>query len=639
ISAWVLAGGQVIRPGGDATWGLADAHLPLVSFGWPADQVRVETLLWQDSGSAQWQVRLRNSGPARDVSLWVAVRAYQVQPGVAPIFSIVTSGSTVVANGHPVLAAGDAPSRVVASTGALGDVSVPSGAAHASGAQAAEDGAGLASLALVYDLHLDASAERTLSFAAPIGVGSPTVLRDPSPTEARWRELLRPDSIQLPDRRVTDAYYASLAYILMSNDGGALHPGPLLHDAFWYRDSAYMLAALERGGLLGHARDLLPALDRFQAPDGELPANVSTHRQIGHRRGAPEWDSQGEGIHALVEYFRFSGDATWLRGQWRAIDRAAAWLESLVQPDGLLPPGLSAEDLGPGPGQPYQRHFWDDFWGVIGLRDAAFAAGQLGNADRQDQLNAESSKLLQATMAAGQPGLAREGIFPNGPTSTETPADARSTSPAEWPGQLLEPDFARAQFQAYFDRFVKPYGGAFRHENNNFWPFGGLEIAHGSLFAGLPDQTNAILDWQLDHPTARGVWAWGDEVSQDGGELRGGDMPHGWTAAEYVALVRDMLLYESGDSLQLAAGIRATWLADSQTVAVDRLPSWFGEVSYSLRRAGTMVTLDIHAAKPPSAGYDLHLPFAAVSLDGQPTSGTLVHLPPTTTHATIIIAA
>ncbi|HVA26100.1 MAG TPA: hypothetical protein VMW62_17130 [Chloroflexota bacterium] len=659
ISAWLIdhSSGLLARPGSaqdpasGAVWGLAKGHLPLLGFGWPAGQVQVNTLLWQEpavkpgsSATTQWRVQLHNQGAPRDVSLWVALRPYQVQPGIAPLFSVsAAAGKTVLANGKPALISAEAASRVAASTGELGDVSMLARAGPGASPVAAEDGSGMASLALIFDLHLGAGENRQLSFAAPTGETSRNldgaIVPDPTPTLTKWGELLHEGSIQVPDTRVTDAYYASLAYILMSNDGGALHPGPLLHDAFWYRDSAYMLSALERGGLLPQVRDLLPALSRFQTADGEFPANASTHSQVGHRRGDPEWDAQGEGIHSLVEYYRFSSDLNWLRTQWTAINSACQWLERLIGPDGLLPPGLSAEDLGPAPGDASQQHFWDDFWGVIGLRDAAFAASALGETSRASQLGTEAGSLLKATLAAGQPGLLREGIFPNSPNSQQTPADARGTSPAVWPGQLVPAEFARAQFQGYFDRFVRPYGGAFRHEDNNFWPFGGLEIAHASLYAGLPDQANYILDWQLSHQTGKGVWAWGDEVSQDGSRLIGGDMPHGWTAAEYVDLVRDMLLYESGDTLQLAAGVRSAWLADGKAVAVNQAPTYFGTLTYRLRRAGSTLTLALQATKPPPGGYDLHLPFQATALDGSPVSGAVLHLPSNTQHATITITA
>jgi hypothetical protein len=166
---------------------------------------------------------------------------------------------------------------------------------------------------------------------------------------------------------------------------------------------------------------------------------------------------------------------------------------------------------------------------------------------------------------------------------------------------------------------------------------------HGSLFAGLTDQTNAILDWQLEHQTARGVWAWGDEVSQDGSRLIGGDMPHGWTAAEYVCLVRDMLLYERDDTLQIAAGVRAEWLTDGKAVAVNELPTYFGPLTYKLTRSGSTVTLDVQTSAPPPGGYDLHLPFgiATAAVDNAPPTAvgsTAVHLPPGARHTVFQLA-
>jgi len=37
------------------------------------------------------------------------------------------------------------------------------------------------------------------------------VVKSEAAAAKRWRDALNPDSISLPDRRVTDAFYASLA--------------------------------------------------------------------------------------------------------------------------------------------------------------------------------------------------------------------------------------------------------------------------------------------------------------------------------------------------------------------------------------------------------------------------------------------
>src|SRR5207249_809189 len=99
--------------------------------------------------------------------------------------------------------------------------------------------------------------------------------------------------------------------------------------------------------------------------------------------------------------------------QWPAIERAARFTEQLIAQDGsgLLPPGASAEDLGPAE----DRHFWDDFWAVIGFRDAALAAEVVGDSTRAAELRADADALLSATLSAGQPALVKTGMFPNGP--------------------------------------------------------------------------------------------------------------------------------------------------------------------------------------------------------------------------------
>ncbi|MDE3076456.1 MAG: hypothetical protein KGJ86_13625, partial [Chloroflexota bacterium] len=640
--------GRLIRPAA-VRWSLAEGHLPIARTDWASRGLEMSTELWRPGqpDAAVWTVSVRNAGASAGLSLLVAIQPYQVQPGVAPLHELSFQQGTVVANKRPLLRPQQSPSGVAAATGQMGDVTELLAEGRAPATASAVDGAGLASLALRYDFSLAPGASRRFSFTAPVGSapaasGPLDVSLSRSETASTWRSLLRVGDIELPDRRLADAYYASIAYILMSNDGGALHPGPLLHDGFWYRDASYMLSALERNGNLAEARRLAEALLRFQDPDGSFPAFVSTHRQIGHPRGAPEWDSQGQGIHALAEYYRFSQDLGWLRAAWPAIEKAARWMNRLrsTQPDGLLPPGASAEDLGPAD----QTHYWDDFWGIIGQRDAALAAAAVGDGAAEQEFSQAASSLLSATMAAVRPVLREDGVIPNSPKDARSPATARGSTPAIWPGQLLAPDVARPVVQRYFERYVRPYKGAFLHANDNFWPFGGLELAHAALYLGLADDLNMVLDWQLSHQTADGVYAWGDEVSQDGRSLLIGDMPHGWTAAEYASLVRDMLLYESGDRLVLGAGVRPQWLAPGETVAVNDLPTYFGRASYRLTRSGHALLLDVTMASPPRGGFDLHLPAPSrqLSIDGSPfvpSSGSVIRLPPFTRHAEIRLSA
>lgn len=72
----------------------------------------------------------------------------------------------------------------------------------------------------------------------------------------------------------------------------------------------------------------------------------------------------------------------------------------------------------------------------------------------------------------------------------------------------------------------------------------------------------------------------------------GGGQPHktheeGW----FFHQARHMLAMESGQELQLAMGTPRRWLRDGQEIAIENAPTYFGEVSYSIRSsvaAGTI---------------------------------------------------
>lgn len=82
-----------------------------------------------------------------------------------------------------------------------------------------------------------------------------------------------------------------------------------------------------------------------------------------------------------------------------------------------------------------------------------------------------------------------------------------------------------------------------------------------------------------------------------------GDIPHGWAAAEYLLLIRDILFFEADEDrdphLYIAPGVRPHWVPAGEEVAVEAAPTLFGEpFGYRLAHdpAGRMVTVDITEA-------------------------------------------
>jgi hypothetical protein len=68
------------------------------------------------------------------------------------------------------------------------------------------------------------------------------------------------------------------------------------------------------------------------------------------------------------------------------------------------------------------------------------------------------------------------------------------------------------------------------------------------------------------------------------------DIPHGWAAAEFTLLLRDILFFEAGEDddphIYLAPGVMPAWLRGNggHTVSVSQAPTVFGSTfGYTLR--------------------------------------------------------
>jgi hypothetical protein len=263
---------------------------------------------------------------------------------------------------------------------------------------------------LEYDLNPPSSPDTFLSFALPmtdpIGVTTlKSTLADcavascPDRVATAWRQTLRRVDVVLPDREIDNAFYASLAYLLMAQSGAGLFSGPASEKATWVRDSAYGTQALATAGHADAAKLVLAVLRSGQQPDGRQAPIINPD----DRPRLPlknEWDAQGEYVYAVVECARITRDEAFLRAWYPSLRRAAECQRRLVTSTrvealrhtpfyGLLPAGESAEDL-------YRadwHHYWDDFWAITGFHELADAATHLGIPDDAARYSLEEQTL------------------------------------------------------------------------------------------------------------------------------------------------------------------------------------------------------------------------------------------------------
>jgi hypothetical protein len=270
--------------------------------------------------------------------------------------------------------------------------------------------------------------------------------------------------------------------------------------------------------------------------------------------------------------------------------------------------------------------YWDDFFALRGLADAAALAAVVGDRTSEVQFGraaAEFKQNLRASLAR----VIAERRIDYVPGSVEL-ADFDPTSTAiavTVAGAADVPPRAalRHTFERYHDEIVRWRAGA--PARDAFTPYEARNAA-ALVRLGRRKQALDVLDFVLAGRRPPGWQEWAEVVWTDPLVPRFiGDMPHTWAAEAVVQTLRTMLVYErAGDgALVLAAGVPAAWLDDPAGVAVDGLPTHAGPLTYRLDRPDARTVRFAVAGGPdvPQAGVLLAPPlrgWGRVLVDGRP---------------------
>ncbi|NJL95177.1 MAG: hypothetical protein HC915_16395 [Anaerolineae bacterium] len=477
VDFWLFdpASGTLHHPVGQGVqFSLLEGQVPIPQFRWEVGSTRVTGTLFHDltDGMVRWRLTVENAGEtSQDWAAMLAVRPFNIDQGISPILAAGWQGSQRLwLNGAPFMAAAQ-PADV------FGVASLPGAPLYEAGqvptlASIPCDPSGKLLAVARYDLSLGAGRAQTLDFAfpsAPEANDFPAMNVDVAArlaaTAERWQAEVSRTRITLPDDRVAGGFPASVGYLLLADDPDGPHPGPLAHDAVWTRDAAYIGLALLQSGHADRARAYIPAILNGQELNGRVPPIQGPNTPWD----AEEWDAQGQAIYLVTTTYRYTGDLELLREWYPAILRAAEFIRALRQSTaeaddatrGLLPPSLSAEDIGPAD----WHHYWDNFWAIAGLEEAAFAARTLGNAQDAAWLASEAEDLRAAVLRSIEQVMGPEPEYI--PSAVEHVADsamARGTVPALHPYSVLEVDSELVQraFAFYHQRWIAPHAGGFQ---------------------------------------------------------------------------------------------------------------------------------------------------------------------------------
>lgn len=651
----LLVGGELV--GGwnadERTQSLVDGWKPIPSAVWSRGGLRVSTRLVPVEGDRGFFARytVTNSGDKeRDLSLVLALRPFQVLPhwqflnitgGTSPVRRLTVDQNGIDAGAGVKFITLEPVGRAAASAFGSGEIfqRLSEGSIAFGRSAQVSDPAGLASGAWVYPMTLGAGQSRSVD----VYMGEQSVAESfdecLASAESVWDDLLGSFWLRLPgtQRHLEDSVRASIAYVLVNQDRHAIQPGSRTYERTWIRDGSLTTHALLGAGLHGHATGFIDWYADHLFENGKAPCVVD------HRGADPvdEHDSTGQYIHTVWSCYAFTRDRGVLERHFERVRRGVGYLRSLreqrlggiyADPSsaehvyfGLVPESISHEGYSAKP----MHSYWDDFFVLLGLSDAANIADELGYAEEAREwraLEADFRVTLHDSIALAMrnhgigyiPGCAELGDF-----------DATSTAIAAFPvGELgsLPAGAVGATFERYWEMFVARRDGAM--EWRDYTPYE-VRVIGAMTDLGRPDRSHEMIDFFLSQQTPTGWRQWPEVVHR---AVRGpgfiGDLPHTWVASDFVNSIASMLVHTDRDAarLTLGRGLRAEWL-EGEGLRVEGLATALGEVSWSGRRDGGVYVFEVtRCERTPAEGIWLDLswlPAGAEFADGSLVPGAV----------------
>ncbi len=614
------------------TQSLEDDYLPIPSVQWSYGGWRLTVRAFSTGTAGKstllvtYRVESKGGVSSTKGKLFVALRPFQVNPpwqwlnivgGFAKIDSIKMLDGVVHVNDKRIIAM-KTPSAFGATSFDQGDITdfLRSGSLPVS--QAARDAHGFASAALQYDFDVTSGSTQEFHLAVPFHRydGSPTPnMRDGADiyvslahdaTRQFWESTLDRFQIKLPAsaQPIINTIKSNIGYIFINRDGPGIQPGSRSYERSWIRDGSLTSAAMLQLGIKDEVREFIDWYAAHQFENGKVPCVVDS-------RGADatnEHDSHGQLIYAIKEYFNFTKDTVWLRGKFENVVKTVRFIQGLRAerktdvykngtPEqracfGLVPESISHEGYSDHP-----RHsYWDDFFVLKGLKDAAAIAVILGEknyavefTNERDDFKKDFYSSIRQTMKNHKidyiPGCVELGDF-----------DATSTTIAVNPcgelGDIPEPQLHNT-FDKWYAFFKNRRDG--KIEWKDYTPYENRII--GTLvYLDQKERAHEALKFFMNDRRPQGWNHWAEVVYRDPATPKFiGDMPHTWCGSDFIRSVRAMFVYERerDEALVVCAGIADEWVNDPNGVSVSNLPTYYGNISYSIKKQGKSVVVEL----------------------------------------------
>jgi len=439
---------------------------------------------------------------------------------------------------------------------------------------------------------------------------------------AFWRNWAREHVvIKIPDPAVQDMIVACARNIYQAreikNGLPEFQVGPTMYRGLWIVDGYFMLEAAYFLGCGQDAKTGWEALLRRVKPNGAI-VQLESHQK-----------ETGIAISTFVRQTELSDDWEKLRSIWPILHNALGYIHSLrakaaaASPDSpefrLMPPcftdgGLAGE----------RAEMTTALWTLAGLKEGQKAAEKLGFTEEAVSFQTEYDSLLadfrrvakkyRRELPDGTPYIPM--CLPGSGDHHSIPQYAGEAPPWEkvnfatatwayaqaiYPGLVLEEnDPLVSEFTHMLDLIDDEQGipvGTGWMKCQSLWPYSSSFYAHVWLYAGNPAKAVEYLYAFANHSSTTRVWREEQPLDSFDSSDWWGDMPHNWASAEFIRLVRNLLIFERGDDLDILYGLPPEWFpTDTSPLLLPQSPTRFGPVSLSLCREGGKAIIRVACA-------------------------------------------
>jgi GH15 family glucan-1,4-alpha-glucosidase len=327
-------------------------------------------------------------------------------------------------------------------------------------------------------------------------------------------------------------------------------------------------------------------------------------------------------LWAVTRHAQLTGDREWLAKVWPRLERGWNYIRQLrkdasadpAAPNaGLIPVGFSDGGLS-GPHAEYTNIYWT----LAGMRAAVDAARWLGRQEQAAEWQRDYDDFYAAFRRAAARDMRKDAhgnpYLPISMTGYGGPTPQR----AQWaflhavfPGKVFAADDELVRGNMTMLQACEVEGLVLDTGwlKNGLWNYFGSFYAHAWLWTGRPEKAIETLYAFGNH--ASPLLAWREEHRPQGkGAGNVGDMPHNWASAEFIRLVRHLLVLERGSELHLLEGLPASWVAPGAVTRLADIETAFGPMSLEVAAAADGRSVHIRLTPPsrtPPAKIIMHL--------------------------------